>query len=65
MLSNFKLSMPLWSEALETTVYLSNQVPYKAIPKTPFELRKNSKQILRDIRVWGSRQKVEFIVQGS
>ena len=38
MISNSKLPLSLWSEALKTAVYLLNRVPSKVIPKTPFEL---------------------------
>ena len=40
MRSNTKLPQYLWSEALKTAVYILNQVPTKAVPKTPFELFK-------------------------
>ena len=40
MRSNTKLPQYLWSEALKMTVYLLNQVPTKAVLKTPFKLFK-------------------------
>ena len=40
MLSSSKLPKFLRNEALKTTVYILNQVPTKAVPKTPFELWK-------------------------
>ncbi|RZC25344.1 Retrovirus-related Pol polyprotein from transposon TNT 1-94 [Glycine soja] len=42
MLSNSNLPKSLWAEALNTTVYILNRVPTKAVPKTPFELFKES-----------------------
>ncbi|KAL4271284.1 hypothetical protein GQ457_13G018370 [Hibiscus cannabinus] len=42
MLSGSKLPKSLWVEALKTVVYILNRVPTKAIPKTPFELFKES-----------------------
>ncbi|WJZ87796.1 hypothetical protein VitviT2T_007148 [Vitis vinifera] len=41
MLSSSKLPKFLWTEALKMTVYILNQVPTKAVPKTPFELWKD------------------------
>ena len=38
MLSNFSLPISLWMEALKIVVHLLNQIPWKAVLKTPFEL---------------------------
>ncbi|KAF7820680.1 Retrovirus-related Pol polyprotein from transposon TNT 1-94 [Senna tora] len=53
MMSNSKLSIFLWREALKTAVYIQNRVPTKAISKTPFEIWKGWKPSLNHIRVWG------------
>ena len=58
MLSSSKLPKSLWIEALKTTTYILNQVPTKAIPKTPFELFKGWKPSLRHMLVWGYPSKV-------
>ena len=58
MLSNSKLPKSLWTEALKTTTYILNQVPTKAIAKTPFELFKYWKPSLRHMRVWGCSSEV-------
>jgi len=53
MLSNSTLSLSLWMYALKTIVYLLNQVPNKAVPKTLFELWAERKLSLRHLHVWG------------
>ncbi|RVW82840.1 Retrovirus-related Pol polyprotein from transposon TNT 1-94 [Vitis vinifera] len=53
MLSSSKLPQFLWTEALQTIVYILNRVPTKAVPKTPFELLKGWKPSLQHMRVWG------------
>ena len=58
MRSNTKLPQYLWFEALKMVVYILNQVPTKAVPKTPFELFKGWKSSLRHIHVWGCPSEV-------
>ena len=53
MRNNTKLPQYLWSEALQTTMYILNRVLTKFVPKTPFELFKGWKPSLRHIRDWG------------
>ena len=53
MLSNSNIPKFLWTDILKTSMYILNRVPTKAILKTPFELWKNWKSILRHMRVWG------------
>ncbi|KAF7833133.1 Retrovirus-related Pol polyprotein from transposon TNT 1-94 [Senna tora] len=43
MMSNYKLPIFLWREALKTAVYIQNRVPTKAVSKTPFEIWKGYK----------------------
>jgi len=38
MIAHTTLSESLWSEALNTSIYLLNRVPSKTITKTPYEL---------------------------
>jgi len=38
MLSNSTLPVSLWMEALKTAAHISNLVPSKSVPKTPYEL---------------------------
>ena len=38
MLSNSTLPVSLWMEALKTAAHISNRVPSKSVPKTPYEL---------------------------
>ena len=58
MVSNSNLPLSLWSEAIKTATYVLNQVPTKAVPKTPFELWKDWKPSLRHVHVWGYPIKV-------
>ena len=60
MLSSSKLPKFLRNEALKTTVYILNQVPTKAVPKTPFELMKYWKPSLRHMCVWGCSSEVRI-----
>ena len=60
MRSNRYLPHFLWTEEPKTTVYILNQVPTKAVQKTPFELFKGWKPSLRHIRVWGCLSKVRI-----
>ncbi|KAF7831918.1 Retrovirus-related Pol polyprotein from transposon TNT 1-94 [Senna tora] len=53
MISNSKLPIFLWREALKIAVYIQNRVPTKAVSKTPFEIWKGWKPSLNHIRVWG------------
>ena len=57
MLNNCKFLKSLWTKALKTGMYILNQVPIKAVPKTSFELCKSSKLRLRHIYVWYARLK--------
>nr|GEX43587.1 putative zinc finger, CCHC-type [Tanacetum cinerariifolium] len=38
MLANSNLPEFLWTEALKTAVYILNRVPFKSVPKTPYEI---------------------------
>ncbi|RVW26923.1 Retrovirus-related Pol polyprotein from transposon TNT 1-94 [Vitis vinifera] len=60
MLSSLKLPRFLWTEALETVVYILNRVPTKVVPKTPFELLKYWKPSLRHMRVWECSSEVRI-----
>ncbi|GJT62849.1 retrovirus-related pol polyprotein from transposon TNT 1-94 [Tanacetum coccineum] len=53
MISNSKLPLTLWSEALKTNAYILNRVPSKAVHKTPFELWNGWKPSLKHLHVWG------------
>ena len=51
MISNSKLPLSLWSEAVKTVVYLLNRVPSKVVPKTPFELWNGRKPSLNHLHI--------------
>ena len=60
MRSNTKLPQYLWTETLKIAVYILNQVPTKAVSKTPFESFKGWKPSLRHIRIWGCPSEVRI-----
>ena len=60
MLVNSSLPEFLWDEALKTTTYISNQVPSKYVPKTPYELWTQKKPSLRHFHVWGCKVEVRM-----
>ena len=60
MLSSSKLPQFLWTEALQTTVYILNRVPTKVVLNTPFELLKGWKPSLRHMHVWGCSSEVRI-----
>jgi hypothetical protein len=60
MFSNSKLPVFLWSEALKTVVHVLNQVAFKAVPKTPFELWNGWKPSLNHLHIWGCPTEVEI-----
>ena len=51
MLSYSIIPLSLWMHALKTAVYLHNNVPSKAVPKTPYELWIGRKPSLRHLHV--------------
>lgn len=53
MISNSKLPLSLWSEALKTVVYILNRLPSKAVHKIPFELWNGWKPSLKHLHVYG------------
>ena len=54
MMSYASLLVYFWGYALETTQYLLNLVPSKAISTTPKELWTGRKPSLGHVRIWGS-----------
>ena len=53
MLSNSTLPVSLWMEALKTATHISNRVPSKSVPKTPYELWTGRKPSMNYMHVWG------------
>ena len=53
-MSYASLLVSFWGYALETTQYLLNLVPSKAISTTPKELWTGRKPSLGHVRIWGS-----------
>ena len=53
MLSNSTLPVSLWMEALKTAAHISNRVPSKLVPKTPYELWTGRKPSMNYIHFWG------------
>lgn len=52
-LSKSNILKSMWTEALETVLYILNRVPPKVFLKTPFELFKGWKPSLWHMRIWG------------
>ncbi|TYK30724.1 gag/pol protein [Cucumis melo var. makuwa] len=53
MTSFAQLPDSFWGYALETTIYILNNVPSKSVSETPYELWKGRKGSLRHFRIWG------------
>ncbi|KAA0050328.1 gag/pol protein [Cucumis melo var. makuwa] len=53
MMSFAQLPDSFWGYALETTIYILNNVPSKSVSGTPYELWKGHKDSLRHFRIWG------------
>ncbi|TYK03644.1 gag/pol protein [Cucumis melo var. makuwa] len=53
MMSFTQLPDSFWRYALETTIYILNNVPSKSVSETPYELWKGRKGSLRHFRIWG------------
>jgi len=60
MLRNSTLLVSLWMYALKNAMYMSNKVPSKAVPKTPFELWKNKTPSIRYLHVWGYQTEIKI-----
>jgi hypothetical protein len=60
MLSNSILPVSLWMEALKTAVHISNRVPSKSVPKTPYELWTGRKPSINYLHVWGCAAEVKL-----
>jgi hypothetical protein len=48
MLSNSKLLLNFWMEALKTAAYINNHVLSNSVPKTPYELWTGRKSTLEE-----------------
>ncbi|GJS87980.1 putative RNA-directed DNA polymerase [Tanacetum coccineum] len=53
MLANLNLLGFRWTDALKTTVHILKRVPFKSVPKTPYEIWTGRKPSLRYLRVLG------------
>ena len=65
MLVNSSLPEFLWGETLKTLAYISNQVPSKFVPKTPYELWSQKKPSILPFHVWGCKVEVKLYNQQS
>ncbi|RDY08247.1 hypothetical protein CR513_07543, partial [Mucuna pruriens] len=43
----------LWGEAIKTSVYILNRVPFKAVNKIPYELWTGKKPSIKHLHIWG------------
>ena len=53
MMSYASLPNSFWGFAVETAVYILNNVPSKSVSETPYELWTGHKASLRHFRIWG------------
>ena len=53
MMSQSDLPISFWDYALETTVFLLNKVPLKAVKKTPYEIWNGKTHSLSFLKIWG------------
>ncbi|KAL0546565.1 hypothetical protein IC582_016476 [Cucumis melo] len=53
MMSFARLPDSFWGYALETSIYILNNVPSKSVSKIPYELCKGRKGSLGPFRIWG------------
>ncbi|KAK1554765.1 hypothetical protein Q3G72_016968 [Acer saccharum] len=53
ILSYSTLSISFWGYALQTAIYILNDVPCKSVPKTPHELWTGRKPSLQHLRIFG------------
>ena len=53
MMSQSDLSISFWGYALETTAFILNRVPLKAVEKTPYEIWTGKTPSLSFIKIWG------------
>ncbi|KAA0053406.1 gag/pol protein [Cucumis melo var. makuwa] len=53
MMTFAQLPDSFWGYALETAIYILNNVPSKTVSETPYELWKGRKGSLRYFRIWG------------
>ena len=53
MMSQSDLSISFWGYALETTAFILNRVPSKAIEKTPYQIWIGKSPSLSFLKIWG------------
>ena len=53
MLSYSTLPISFWGYALQTAMYILNDVPSKSVPQTPHELWTGRKPSLQHLRIFG------------
>ena len=53
MMSQFDLPISFWGYALETTAFILNRVPTKAVEKTPYEIWTGKTPSLSFLKIWG------------
>ena len=53
MMSQSDLPISFWGYALETTAFLLNRVPSKAVEKTPYEIWNGKTFSLSFLKIWG------------
>ena len=63
MMSPTDLPFTFWGYALETAAFTLNQVPSKAVEKTPYEIWTGKRPSLSFLKIWGCEAYVKRQVQ--
>ena len=53
MMSQTDLPISFWGYALETTAFILNRVPSKAVEKTPYEIWNGKPPSFSFLKIWG------------
>ena len=61
MMSQVDLPFSFWGYALETAAYTHNQVPTKAVKKTPYEIWTDKRHSMSFMKIWGREEFVKCL----
>ena len=53
MMSQTDLPISFWGYSLETTAFILNRIPSKAVKRTPYEIWNGKKPLMSFLRIWG------------
>ena len=61
-MSQTDLPISFWGYALETAAFILNQIPSKAVEKTPYQIWNGKKPLMSFLRIWGCEALVKHQV---